>query len=95
MNETANDHDSEDNKSRPSREEIETLCILHAVGGVGCDAGDLSVRLGLSTTLASAVAESIQPLVAEGLLQNEDGWIERTDGGDRRLTARLAALGVG
>jgi hypothetical protein len=77
-----------------SREEIESLCILHAVGTAGCDAQDLATRLGLSHTLAAAVAESTLPLIAEGLLDDTGGCIARTAAGDQRLQERLAALVV-
>ncbi len=81
-------------QTKVTREEIETLCLLHAVGPHGCPVGELAARLGLSSTVASAVAESIVPLVGAGRLAMDDGSIRRTREGDRWLAQRLSELGV-
>lgn len=51
----------------PSRAQIETLCILDAIGA-GCYQLQLAERLGLSPELAVAVATSVEPL-------REQGWV--------------------
>ncbi len=79
----------------PSREEIETLCILHAVGRRGCHTSDLPARFGLSPALADVLAEATAPLCAAGWLSVEDDRVATTDAGDRYLAERLAELGVG
>lgn len=76
----------------PSRGEIETLCILHAVGVSGCRTRELAVRLGLSVTLADVVAEGMGRLVDVGLLDHVDGWFTVTHRGREKLTKRLAEL---
>lgn len=38
---------ADDASPRPSRAEVETLCILLAVGPAGCGLGELPGRLGL------------------------------------------------
>ena len=55
-----------------SRSDIETLCVLHAVGKAGCRAGDLATRLGLSASLASAVADGMGGVIHSGLLDRSD-----------------------
>ncbi len=76
----------------PSRSEIETLCVLHAVGSSGCRTGELAARLGLSATLAEVVAEGMEGLVIVGLLERVDGRFTVTDRGRETLTRRLAEL---
>lgn len=79
---------------RPSRAEIESLCILEAVGPDGCTSTQLAERLGLSPALADAVAEAAADLEASGWLSLEEERICRTDEGQAHLQARLQALGV-
>ncbi len=76
----------------PSREEIETLCILHAIGLHGCQADDLATLLGLSPGLASAVAESVQPLISLGWVDLNDNHFSLTDAGHQWLKQRRSAL---
>jgi hypothetical protein len=76
----------------PSREEIETLCVLHAVGPHGCPEGGLAARLGLSPALASAVAEGIAPLIRAGWVDLQDDQLSLTESGNRRLRERLSEL---
>ena len=77
-----------------SRAEIETLCILSVVGKGGCPAGDLASRLGLSPTLASAVAEGMTILEDQGILERVDDKFSVTEAGAEMLTTRLATLGL-
>jgi DNA-binding MarR family transcriptional regulator len=78
--------------SGPSREEIESLCILHAVGVLGCPARDLAARLGLSRELASAVAAGIEPLIRAGWIERRDEHVSLTDAGRQQLDRRLSDL---
>ena len=79
----------------PSRGEVETLLLLDAVGASGCYGIEVAGKLGLSPTLANAVAEGLEPLVLEQLLcRAEDGKITLTDKGTTHLQERLSALGV-
>jgi len=78
-----------------SREEIETLCVLSAIGEEGCPIGDLATRLGLSRTLAGAVADGMRALVDQGLLACEDDQFFLTEEGVDMLETRLAELGIG
>ncbi len=80
--------------TKVTREEIETLCLLHAVGPHGCPVGELAARLGLSATLAPAVTESIAPLIGTGRLAMTDNIVTRTATGDHWLTQRLSELGL-
>ena len=88
-------HSKESSKRpRPSREDIETLCLLLAVGPTACTASQLAARLGLSTGLGSAVAGAAEALERSAWLTINDGQITRTADGERHLTASLAAFGV-
>lgn len=78
----------------PSRGEIETLCVLHAVGPSGCRTGELAARLGLSATLAEVVAEGMERLVIVGLLERVDGRFTVSARGREQLKGRLAELGL-
>lgn len=80
----------EEVENGPTREEIETLCILHVVGRAGCKLDELPHLLGLSTALAEAVANCIEPLIGNGLLVLEDGGVKHTEAGSSYLTDRLA-----
>jgi hypothetical protein len=85
----------EPNDASPlSRGEVEKLCILHVVGEDGCPADELAGRLGLSDSLAAAIAAGTEPLVQAGLLTIEDDWLDVTDAGRALLAARLRELGL-
>lgn len=87
-------HTNEDPIHMPSRGEIETLCVLHAVGSSGCRANDLAARLGLSATLASVVAHGIERMVFGGLLDSVDDSFRLTERGRDLLMKRLDELGL-
>ena len=81
--------------SKLSRGDIETLCVLHAVGEQGCPAGDLAERLGLSSTIASEIAAGMDSLASSGLLELEDERFSLTAAGRARLAARSGGGAVG
>ncbi len=87
-------HGDEDAIQMPSREEVETLCVLHAVGPSGCPVGDLAARLGLSATLAPTIAEGMQTVVRRGLLDRLDERFTWTEHGRELLLRRLTELGL-
>ncbi len=78
-----------------TREEIENLCIVHAIGDQGCPLGDLPARLGLSPSLAAAVTESLTGLIGMGWIRRADETLTRTEEGRAWLRRRLLELGVG
>ena len=91
---TARGTSREEERRGPSREEIETLCVLHAVGADGCWTGDLAERLGLSPSLAALVAGGMDPLIRKGWLEERNGRFVVTDVGQEWLSQRLAEWGV-
>ena len=91
---TARGTSSEEDHPGPSREQIETLCVLHAVGLGGCRTEDLAERLGLSPTLAAVVAGGMDALVMRGWLEEGKGRFAVTESGDEWLKQRLVDWGV-
>lgn len=85
---------SNNGSTKLSRGEVEVLTVLHVVGTGACRVSDLPGRLGLSGSLAAAVAEGLQPMVAAGLLLREDDLVMVSAAGKARLTARLTELGL-
>lgn len=71
-----------------SREEIENLCILHAVGEIGCPSEALAGRLGLSEGLKAAVASAVQTIVARGWLVQELDRLVPSPAGNQWLRER-------
>ncbi len=93
----ARDAGSDDTKPmvpRPSREEIESLCVLHAVGSGGCSTADLAAGLGFSRELGRTLDRAVQQLVASGCLEVRSEGIFVSSGGNEWMRSRLAALGV-
>ena len=80
-------------EARPSREEIERLCLAYALEAGGCTVGDLAERLGLARELGTAVEHAIAPLVAEGHLAVNDHGVSLSRSGGDWLQRRLTALG--
>ena len=84
---------TESNDSGPalSRAQVETLCLIRAVGPAGGAAREICGRLGLSLSLSEAVTEAATALVQQGLLVHDEdrGAYVVTDGG-RALWAGLA-----
>lgn len=77
-----------------TREEIETMCVLHAASSGSCRAGELAGRLGLSSELGPAVLESILPLISAGWLRQHDDCVILSDQGREWLDGRLKELGI-
>jgi DNA-binding MarR family transcriptional regulator len=86
---------NDESSDKLSRGEVETLCVLAAIGRGGCDVREVAERLGLSPTLAEVIAGGLEPLVAAGLLLRERRFVEVTEEGHRMLSSRLEALGLG
>jgi hypothetical protein len=86
-------HD-EDKPSGPSRADIETLCLLYAVGVAGRTAEELAHRLGLAAGLAGAVGEAAGTLIDGGWLEAHGDRFVLTVEGRNHLVRRLAGLGV-
>ena len=85
-------HGNEGSIHKPSRGEIETLCVLDAVGTSGCRVGDLAARLGLSATLAAVVAQGMERVIFAGLLERDEESFRLTKQGCEMLTRTLAEL---
>lgn len=83
----------QDEIARPSRAEIETLCLLDVVGEGESTLGDLTERLGLARELWQAVEWAILPLVSRGHLEVREERVSRTEAGRAWLEQRLVALG--
>jgi coproporphyrinogen III oxidase-like Fe-S oxidoreductase len=92
MSNSSDPLDSE--RRRPSREDIETFCILQVVGPGSLDIAQLPVRLGLSHAHAGALEEAIAPLVERGWLARDENEICVTEAGSKWAAALLTAAGV-
>ncbi len=68
-----------------SRSEIESLCMLHAIGRDGCELSELPEKLGLSPALAEPVAAAVQPLITDGLVDVAGAQVELTVEGRSKL----------
>lgn len=84
----------EEQPRRLSRSEIETLCVLHAVGDAGCPAGALATRLGLSPSIAPEIAAGMDGLVRGGWLTLDEHRFALTEAGAKRLRERSGEVGV-
>jgi hypothetical protein len=76
--------------SRLSRAEVETLCLLKAVGPEGCPPDQLPARLGLSPMLVDALSTATRPLIDTGLLAIDSGRIVLTSRGADLLASAFA-----
>lgn len=90
MRQNPHESASSGERSGPSRQEIETLCILHAIGSSGCPVADLAPRLGFPTTLGGVVSESVNLLIFEGRVERRDERFALTDTGRDWLLTTLA-----
>lgn len=83
---------SDDDEPRgPTREEIETLCLLHVIHQHGCRASDLAALLGLSPGLAATVAQCAEPLVKAGWVDAKEDRLSLTSAGEQWLHERSSS----
>lgn len=85
-------HDRSSERATVSRADIETICILEAIPGPGCDLSALPEALGLAPTLLGPVTGSLQPLLASGWIEVFDGRVQVTSAGRIWLEQRKAEL---
>lgn len=81
--------ETQNEKHPPSREEIESACILYVIGRAGCPADKLATLLGLSPQLTTAVANSVAPLVNAGWVVQNNQQLSLTDAGQLWLKEHL------
>lgn len=73
-----------------SRSEIESLCLVHAIGSSGCSENELPERLGLAPSLAPVLAQCVGELIQAGWIGTVDGRFTVTDAGRAALADTLA-----
>lgn len=78
---------------RPSREEIEQLCLLHVIGE-RCPKDELASRLGLSPALSATILNSVTSLIMKAWVWDGGEALELTESGAAWLEARLASYGI-
>ncbi len=78
---TSDQSEETKNPKGPSRQVIEELCLLGAVGSGGCTVDELTRRLGLSPLLSEAVEKSAMTLVRQGYLSLTEAQIWQTEAG--------------
>ena len=94
MSDRRSEQNGSDGTQRLSRAEIETLCVLHAVGS-GCSMEELTARLGFSRNLASIVGDAVHALTeTANLAVDDEGLVELTVAGRGYLRDRLVVAGV-
>ena len=87
--------DKTQERPKTSRAEIETFCMLHAIGRHGCRRDELAGRLGLPAHLAGPVGDAATTMAVEpGWLAVKEDRLSLTEVGHVGLLARLAELGV-
>jgi hypothetical protein len=72
-----------------SRCEIESLCLVHAIGASGCSAVELPERLGLAPSLAPILSQCVVELIQAGWIEAIDGRFTVTDAGRAALADAL------
>jgi len=73
-----------------SRQEIETACVLYALGSEGCTGEELASRLGLGPSLTTVVVGVVESFVAEGWITRADDRFVITIAGREWLRRRVA-----
>jgi len=84
--------DGDEVVAKPSRAEIESLCIVHVVSAKARSFVELAKSLGLSSDLAGVMEEAVSPLVEAGRLEVVDGEVRATELGRNWLRNRLSEL---
>ncbi len=79
-----------------SRDRVEKLVLVHAVGDSPTTAAQVTARLGLHPHLAEAVGEALEELLRLDLVEvDEDEQFSRSARGARELAEVLGAVGAG
>jgi DNA-binding IclR family transcriptional regulator len=76
---------------RPSRAEIERLCLLKAIGD-GSSLSAVAQNLGLSPQLAHAIRHALQTLIEAGFVEASGDRVSPTEEGVRYLRERVGVL---
>lgn len=82
-----------DKVARPSRAEIESLCLLDVIGDSGATVGEVTARLGFPPELASATEQAILALVGRGYVEVGATRVDVTEAGRTWMRRRLSELG--
>ncbi len=77
-----------------SRAEIETLCLLDAVGTTASMPIQIAERLGLCMSQGPAIIDALATLVSGGLLAEANEHYRRTNQGTVKLTRIVARLNL-
>lgn len=85
------DESHEDTK-RLSREDIETLCVLEALGEGRCESGVLAMRLGFDTQHADVVRAAAVAISKKGYVTLDEASVTRTPEGTGWLRECLTAI---
>jgi hypothetical protein len=79
---------------RPTREEIERLCLLHVVADGASSGKEIAEALGLARELAPALELAIQPCIDAGQMEHVGAMVRVTETGRDWMVTRLSELGV-
>jgi hypothetical protein len=82
-------------KLRPSRADVETVCLLYAIPDIESSAGDVAATLGLDPELGATVLAACEVLIASSWVLRNGDRVARTEAGRAWLEARLDELDVG
>ena len=78
--------------ARPSRADVETLCVLHVVDRGHTTAAAVTEGMGLARELTPAIEREIETIVALGHLAVAEGGVSLRGTGREWLLRRLAEL---
>lgn len=79
---------------RPSRGEVECMCLLFTLADRHLTRADLAERLGLSATLSGEMMGIVAPLVTEGWVEEQNGMLITSAAGRTWLDQRWRAAGL-
>jgi len=83
-----------DDIERPSRAEIETLCLLYAISAGPCTVVELAVRLGFGESVAGVIREALESQGAAGTIEFSGNIVRISNAGAESLRRRLVELDV-
>ena len=89
-----NDSNQVMSSARPTRAEVEMLCVLHVVVSEGSSVTEIAERLGLSAAHREALSEAIEPMIECGLLARCDAGVRPTFAGQNWLANRCVEFGA-